>query len=152
MQKTRWQMRQAVSTTDLQRFWRKVLITDGCWEWLAHERGKGYGGFRFGGRHLYAHRFSYWLENELPDDLMIDHLCRNRICIRPSHLRLVTARVNALENSVSVGALNVLKTVCHKGHALAGYNLYITPAGFRHCRACKIARQRRWRRRHGGKR
>ena len=71
-----------------------------CWIWQRALRN-GYGCFGIGGRaknggHLvYAHRYYYELANgPIPEGLHIDHLCRNRACIRPDHLEPVTCAEN----------------------------------------------------------
>lgn len=44
-----------------------------------------------------AHRVAYELEREpIPPGLEPDHLCKNRACVRPDHLELVTHRENVL--------------------------------------------------------
>lgn len=59
-----------------------------CVEWQGPSRGHGYGHV---GRHGSAHRLAYRLfVGEIPAGLEIDHLCRNRACIKPAHLEAVT--------------------------------------------------------------
>lgn len=72
-------------------FWIKVQKTSGCWNWQA-AKNQGYGTFR-GQR---AHRWAYEkLVGPIPEGLTIDHLCRNRGCVNPSHMEPVTASENA---------------------------------------------------------
>lgn len=55
----------------------------------------GYGQVSFAGKMLAAHRISYELYvAPIPNGMEIDHACRVRRCINPSHLRLVTRRQN----------------------------------------------------------
>lgn len=123
------------------RFWAKVDVRgeDECWPWLGAIGKAGYGWFRLFGKVRKAHRASYWILVKEPDaGLHIDHICRNRRCVNPAHLREVTPRVNALENSVSVTAINYSKTHCSKGHFLSEDNVYRRPGvGRRHCRICR---------------
>lgn len=70
-------------------------LPSGCWRWLGHINPvTGYGQF-----HLdvptAAHRASYrLLIGAIPLGLDLDHLCRNRWCVRPAHLEPVTRKVN----------------------------------------------------------
>lgn len=129
-------MRQTKSTED--RFWAKVeAIPSGCWEWRAARDPLGYGVFR-GGRSVLvkAYRFSYELLcGPVPGGLQIDHLCRNPSCVNPSHMEVVTARVNVLRG-VGPAAMNAAKTHCHRGHEFTPDNVYLYH-GHRHCRACR---------------
>lgn len=77
------------------RFWAKVDKSDKCWNWTASTDRTGYGKFMFEGRLQPAHRLSFsWLKGEIPDGLVIDHMCFNRVCVNPDHLRLATTKQN----------------------------------------------------------
>jgi len=78
-----------------ERFWSKVEKTEGCWNWTKGGHPSGYGTFSFQSRNCPAHRYSYELANgPIPAGLSIDHLCHNRGCVRPDHLRAVTHKQN----------------------------------------------------------
>lgn len=88
-----------------------------------------------------AHRASYCYYNGDIDnsgDTVIDHICRNKRCINPDHLRQVSDRQNALENSIGVAALNAIKTHCKEGHELAGDNLKMLSHNGKQRRCCAI--------------
>ena len=80
------------------RFWEKVNKTAGCWEWTSAKRA-GYGQFGIGANgSVSAHRLSLELSGvNIPDGMDVDHICGNRACVKPSHLRITTRKQN-LEN------------------------------------------------------
>lgn len=126
-------------TTDRERFWARVERGDGCWEWPAQSCfDSGYGRFTIQTRNVRAHRVSYvWEYGDIPDGLQLDHLCRNRRCVRPDHMEAVTSRTNTLRG-VSPVAENAVKTHCTRGHEFTPENTY-EHGGRRHCRACRLA-------------
>lgn len=123
----------------MENFWKNVQITDGCWVWLGYKDRDGYGIFNrkrgtLGTRR--AHRIAYELEHGLVPPGHLDHLCRNRACIRPSHLEPVTAKVNAERGE------KAQKTHCVRGHEFNEANTYVKPNGNRACKACHKGREK----------
>jgi len=87
-----------------QRFWDKVNKTDSCWEWTAGTNPAGYGRFRFNERVMMSHRVSYELIiGPIPDGLLLDHMCHNKVCVNPEHLRPVTSKQNG-EHRIDLGS------------------------------------------------
>ena len=119
------------------RFWSKVEITDTCWLWTGSRNRSGYGAFHLRGRSVMAHRLSYEMYiGPIDGKLVLDHLCRVPSCVRPSHLEMVTERVNILRG-VGWTAQQAKKTHCKHGHPFEGANLIVRPDGTRQCRSCR---------------
>lgn len=129
-----------------QRFWRKVSLGDGCWEWLASITADGYGQFnKQHAKPVPAHRYCYELLVEpVPAHLQMDHLCRNRSCVNPDHLEPVPGWVNNMRSN-SVTARNARKTHCRHGHEFSLENTYLRPAGGRTCITCRELNKQRYR-------
>jgi hypothetical protein len=128
-----------------QRFWRKLSLGEGCWEWLAGLTMDGYGQFHpRRGFPTHAHRYSYdLLVGPIPDGLDVDHLCRNRKCVNPDHLEPVTVKVNILRGT-SPTANNARKTHCKHGHEFSVENTYWRPTGGRTCITCRDLNKQRY--------
>ena len=126
-----------------ERFNRRAGRRDAssCWPWAGYIDRDGYGRL---GRDGLAHRLAYELYvGAIPVGLTIDHLCRNRWCVNPSHLEPVTRRVNTLRGAGPT-AVNARKAACTNGHELDGDNTYWVH-GRRQCRACNRAAVARYR-------
>jgi len=144
--KYRGTLDQPIATaTDADRFRVKVDASGGnaaCWPWTAKLETTGYGRVWWNGREESAHRVAYVLRHgQIPDQLVIDHVCNTRSCVNPDHLRAVTHRENNARSS-SPSAINAIKTHCKWGHEFTPENIYVPPKNpkSRHCRRC-IARR-----------
>lgn len=139
-----------MARSELDRFAAKVaLVGTGCIEWVGGLYYNGYGHFHTTqtpwekARDVYAHRWSYeHHRGAIPSGLSLDHLCRNRACVNPDHLEPVTHRENCLRG-VGFSAVNAAKTHCDAGHEFNATNTYVDPEGYRHCRTCRRAADRR---------
>src|SRR5690606_22981367 len=120
-----------------ERFWLKAdrRGPDDCWEWSAFRDDDGYGRFtddagRLGRRTtVRAHRWIYeQLVSPVPTGYVVDHLCRNRGCVNPSHLEAVTNQEN-LDRGWGRRLQNGMVSSCTNGHEYTSDNTYITPKG-----------------------
>lgn len=134
--------------SDERRFWVKVDKngpTPGwesraagrgpCWLWTAYLSTIGYGIFTYRGVRVPAHRMSWRLAgHDVPEGLVLDHLCRMRNCVNPDHLEPVTHAENVRRGRA--GERNASKTHCIRGHEFTAENTHVNRAGSRVCRAC----------------
>lgn len=97
-------------------FWAKVEKVGTCWLWTGATDKLGYGRYRL----TYAHRHAYELHTGkmIREGRQVDHMCHNRSCINPDHLRSVTNKQNG-ENRRGPNANNtsgVLGVCWNKRH------------------------------------
>lgn len=114
--------------------------TTGCWLWLGCINESGYGQCAsLTQRSAKAHRAS-WETNRgpIPEGMFLDHICRVRSCVNPDHLRIVTPKINALENSVSPSAFNAQKSCC----PTCGSTFVYYKNNGRRCVRCHLAKAR----------
>lgn len=133
----RWQV------TPAERFAQKYQVDEatGCWQWNANRNAKGYGRFQYDGWFQSAHRVSYLLfVGPIADGCEVDHVCRNRGCVNPEHLQLLSHTANVRRGATA------MKTHCKHGHPLSGANVYSNPKHpqRRGCRTCIAAHTRAW--------
>ncbi len=130
------------------RFWDKIRVLDnGCWEWMA-ALVDGYGQIGIGSRtddtsrQVYSHRYAYeQLVADVPAGLQCDHLCRNRACVNPGHLEVVTCRDNILRGN-GPAARQARRTHCPYGHKYSPANTY----RYKRHRGCRKCIKARWQR------
>lgn len=85
-----------------ERFWMRVIKSDGCWLWTSPRDKDGYGRFRLDkkpgeakGRMTRVHRFSLELHGvTIAANQQTLHHCDSPPCVRPSHLYAGTSLDN----------------------------------------------------------
>ncbi len=121
----------------LRRIWVKMGTPKECWPWLGSLNTDGYPtcmpvaqSRKRLGKVFYPHRLMFhWFKHPLPNDLTIDHLCKNRRCLNPDHMEAVTIAEN-------VGRA-VKRAYCKRGHPQTAKNRYTAPgSGQTRCKPC----------------
>ena len=88
---------------------RYDILPNGCWQWNSSLSPRGYPRFTVRDKTFPAHRFFYefYHSTKIPPDMALDHLCKNKACVNPQHLEVVTSGVNTRRA--------ILKKECKRG-------------------------------------
>lgn len=126
----------------IQRFLDKIEYAehsdDDCWYWSSAVNKFGYGAFWLDGKTVRAHRYSYeMIKGKIPDGLQLDHLCRNRLCVNPEHLEVVSLTENIKRGLTGkINHHSSKKTHCPKGHEYTEDNIKRIKNNNRNCLTC----------------
>lgn len=122
-------------------------LANGCHVWVGYLNSQGYGQVHRKNVTMGAHRLSYVVNiGPIPDGCEIDHLCRNRACVNPTHLEAVPHRVNVGRGDYKSNHRNGRKTHCKHGHELSHDNVKIevwSGIAMRKCIICLRAKNNR---------
>lgn len=128
--------------------WQSRVSIDqetGCHLWQSTKSSAGYGVIGINYQTVYTHRLAKVaaLGRDIDRHMVIDHLCRNRLCCNPDHLDVVTDQENLLRQRLANGT-GPAATHCIRGHELTGDNLVAgnLKLGMRSCRTCAIERSK----------
>lgn len=138
-----------IKRTMTERFWSHVDLSDinSCWDWVG-AKINGYGVFIVDNKLCRSHRVVYeMMIGHLDDNLVIDHLCENRLCVNPFHLEQVTSGENVRR---AINNRNGGEFLCRNGHDYSGDNLcystvYKNGRQQKYCGECNRNNVSRWR-------
>lgn len=126
--------------------WTRKDAETGCWIWLGKIGEGGYGHIKHEGKSRKAATVAYeFYKGLVPTGLVLDHLCRNKLCINPEHLEAVTQKVNWDRGNgpESIKGRKVLECkVCGSPYEILWRGRGHEEWG---CRRCRAERAKQWR-------
>ena len=140
----------------LSRFYTRIKPDGECQVWTGATTGNRskwvYGRIWVHGHQVIStHRLAYYLaKGPIPEGKVIDHTCRNTLCVNADHLEAVTNRENILRG-VTPWIGPAIRTQCMKGHEYTFQNTKLKKARgriVRHCRTCARLYMQKYRGNH----
>ncbi len=131
-----------ITISRLESLLSKVVIDGGCWlHTQVHHTGYAYARIKQTRHGIHRIVKVVSTGNKIPDGYVIDHLCRNRNCVNPKHLDIVTQSVNCKRGDVGayLASKMLSKERCPQNHAYTKENTYLYK-GQRGCKTCRNLR------------
>ena len=126
----------------IERLFDRIIGCESGECWLVRGR-TAYMRIKPNGRNVQAHRAVYELfRGRIPNGMVLDHLCRVKACVNPTHLEPVTNWENVRRGNSPIAIASRRRT-CAVGHPSNAVNTRIDRHGKRHCRECERVRYRR---------
>lgn len=122
-----------------EKYVERVPFSD-CWFWTGGCTGDGYGAlsvYENGKKgQISAHKFAYEqaygpAKNNLKRH--IDHICNQKLCVNPAHLRVISRKENILRGT-ALSARYARATHCQEGHPYVA--AFGARKGKRYCPVC----------------
>lgn len=103
-----------------------------CITWTGTtQKNNGYGRLKVNGEMKMVHRWVFEMQyGPIPDGLTIDHICFNRACIEPTHLRPMTRQENGARHQDDCKCSRhapVRLSTCVNGHDLTQDGALVFP-------------------------
>ncbi len=125
--------------TDKEKFiqWmQKIEIKNDCWLWTGKTDECGY----VYSHHIYLHKWFYeFFNKKISSGMVLHHLCKNKNCLNPSHMKLMTNQ----EHSKNHSSITTGKGFFKCGHESKPENIGCLTVRF--CRICKRKRDSNYR-------
>lgn len=105
------------SEIEKEKFFTKTYKENDCLIWNGRKDKDGYGICFFRKKPRRAHRVAwFFLNGDIEEGLVVNHVCRRKDCVNPQHLQAMTRTENNMRDSTSIGYLNSQKKFCKNGH------------------------------------
>lgn len=123
----------------INRLMRMLVLNKDCWEWSGYVNKSGYAAAWFNGKKTGVHRLAYiTFIGDIPDGMVLDHSCSNRICYNPNHLEAVKQSENLDRGETVITTINKNKDYCVNGHEFTLLNTYRrSDRKTRECKSCR---------------
>jgi len=117
---------------------RSRFVESPCWIWLGATNSEGYGALS--SKRIHCETWEA-VNGRVPRGYVLHHLCRTKLCYRPSHLLCLTRGQHTALHMQD----KLLWTHCANGHP---YSEKRDARGHRWCRVCQREKADAWRRRN----